>query len=114
MTGFGGRAGRRRTTGTSPSAMLRAHSRWLADRGGRRANRGGADLEGANLAGADLRDADLTGCALSATRFFEVDAAGRERGARVEGLRLEGASGLLEDQERWLRARGVALPANPA
>ncbi|HSM14993.1 MAG TPA: molybdopterin-dependent oxidoreductase [Thermoanaerobaculia bacterium] len=70
----------------------------------------GADLEGANLAGADLSDADLTGCALSATRFCDVDAAGRERGARVEGLRLDGASGLLEDQERWLRAHGVRLP----
>jgi len=74
----------------------------------------GADLEGANLAGADLTGADLSAAALSATRFFEVDERGIERGARVEGLRLDGASGLLEDQERWLRARGVALPASPA
>lgn len=68
----------------------------------------GADLEGARLAGADLTGADLSGCALSATRFYElVD--GVERGARVAGLRLTAATGLLEDQEAWLRRHGVAL-----
>lgn len=65
----------------------------------------GADLEGANLAGADLTGADLVGAALSATRFFETGGTGPE--ARVEGLRLAGAHGLLEDQEAWLAARGV-------
>jgi len=70
----------------------------------------GADLEGARLAGADLTGADLSGCALSATSFFESARDGGELGARVEGLRLAGASGLLEDQEAWLRARGVELP----
>lgn len=69
----------------------------------------GADLEGARLAGADLAGADLTGCALSATSFFEPGADARP--ARLAGLRLAGASGLLEDQERWLRAHGVALAA---
>lgn len=67
----------------------------------------GADLEGARLAGADLTGADLAGASLSATRFFELDAAGLESGARVDGLRLAGATGLLEDQEAWLAARGV-------
>jgi hypothetical protein len=76
-----------------------------------RAKLAGADLEGARLAGADLTGADLSGCALSATRFFERDQDGREQGALVAGLELAGASGLLEDQEEWLRARGVALPA---
>ena len=61
----------------------------------------GADLEGVDFSGADLRDADLSATALSATRFVADD--GR-RGARVEGLRLDGASGLLDSQERYLRA----------
>jgi hypothetical protein len=65
----------------------------------------GADLEGANLAGADLTGADFAGASLSATRFFEPGGSGPE--ARVEGLRLAGAGGLLEDQEAWLAARGV-------
>ena len=62
-----------------------------------------ADVEGANFAGADLTGADLSGTALSATRFFEPGGLG----ARVEGLRLAGSRGLLEDQESWLAERGV-------
>lgn len=61
-----------------------------------------ADLEGASFAGADLTNADLRETALSATRFFERDAEGRIRGAKIEGLRWEGATGLLEDQEAFL------------
>ncbi|KAB2950354.1 MAG: pentapeptide repeat-containing protein, partial [Thermoanaerobaculia bacterium] len=67
----------------------------------------GADLEGADLSRADLTGADLTGAALSATRFFEPGPGGAENGARIEGLRIAGATGLLEDQEAWLAARGV-------
>lgn len=59
----------------------------------------GADLEGADFTGADLTGADFSGTFLSATRFF----AGDEDGARIEGLRLDGAEGLLEDQEAFLR-----------
>ncbi len=71
----------------------------------------GADLEGADLAGADLRDADLTGAALSATRFYADLPDGRRLEARVAGLRLAGASGLLEDQEAFLlQAGATALP----
>jgi DMSO/TMAO reductase YedYZ molybdopterin-dependent catalytic subunit len=62
-----------------------------------------ADVEGVNFAGADLTGADLSGAALSATRFFEPGGAG----ARVAGLRLAGARGLLEDQESWLAERGI-------
>jgi hypothetical protein len=69
----------------------------------------GADLEGAHLGGADLTGADLSGCALSATRFVEGEDEAR-REARVDGIRLEGASGLLEDQAAYLRARGAATP----
>lgn len=69
----------------------------------------GADLEGADLAGADLSGADLSGAALSATRFFADLEDGSRLAARVEGLRLAGASGLLEDQEAFLAAAG-ALP----
>lgn len=70
-----------------------------ADLGG--ADLRGADLEGVDFAGADLRGADLSSTALSATRFF---AGTPERApARVRGLRWEGAAGLLEDQEEFLR-----------
>jgi len=59
-----------------------------------------ADLEGVVFVGADLRGADLRGAFLSAARFFDEGA-----GARVDGLRLEGADGLLEGQEAWLLSR---------
>ncbi len=62
----------------------------------------GADLEGASFVGADLTGADLRETALSATRFFERDPEGRIRGAKIGGLRWEGAAGLLEDQEDYL------------
>lgn len=62
----------------------------------------GADLEGASFAEADLTNADLRDTALSATRFFERDAEERIRGAKIEGLRWEGATGLLEEQEAFL------------
>jgi len=60
----------------------------------------GSDLEGADFTGADLTGADLSGAALSATRF--------ER-ASVEGMRLDEAWGLFEDQAFYLRSRGVSL-----
>lgn len=66
----------------------------------------GADLEGVNFSGSDLSGASLAGCALSATRFYEGEGADR-LAATVVGLRLEGARGLLEDQERFLRDRGL-------
>ncbi|HEX6899332.1 MAG TPA: molybdopterin-dependent oxidoreductase [Thermoanaerobaculia bacterium] len=62
----------------------------------------GADLEGASFIGADLTNADLRDTALSATRFFERDAEGQIRGARIDELRWEGATGLLEDQRAFL------------
>lgn len=68
-----------------------------------------ADLEGADLAGAELGGADLSRCALSATRFVGAGDGGEPLAARVDGLRLDGATGLLESQERFLRERGVAL-----
>jgi len=56
-----------------------------------------ADVEGADFSGASLSRADLSGAALSATRFFS-----QTQAATVTGLRWEGASGLLEDQEEFL------------
>jgi DMSO/TMAO reductase YedYZ molybdopterin-dependent catalytic subunit len=64
-----------------------------------------ADLEGASLVGADLTRADLRGAALSAARFFERDPEGRLVAAKIDGLQWEGASGLLEDQEAFLRGK---------
>ncbi|MDR3415701.1 MAG: molybdopterin-dependent oxidoreductase [Nevskia sp.] len=68
---------------------------------------GGADLEGASFAGADLRGASLVDTALSATRFFRDFGGGQRLAAKVEGLRLERARGLLEDQAEFLRNAGV-------
>ncbi len=59
----------------------------------------GSDLEGADLRGADLREADLTWAALTAATFV-----GEGLAAQVRGMRWEGVTGLLEDQEAWLRA----------
>jgi DMSO/TMAO reductase YedYZ molybdopterin-dependent catalytic subunit len=60
----------------------------------RGANLSGADLEGADLADTDLRQADLSGAFLTATRFDR---------AVTTGIVLDGATGLLESQEGWLR-----------
>ncbi len=73
-----------------------------------RADLSGADLEGANLAGADLSGANLSRCALSATRFFEGESPHRLE-AKVDGLSIDGGQGLLENQEQFLRARGLIL-----
>lgn len=62
----------------------------------------GADLEGASFVGADLTGANLTGAALSATRFVHREPDGTRTGAQIAGLRWEGATGLLEDQEAFL------------
>jgi DMSO/TMAO reductase YedYZ molybdopterin-dependent catalytic subunit len=63
----------------------------------------GADLEGASFAGADLRGARLVDVACSATRFFRDFPNGRRLAAKIEGLRLENARGLLEEQEAFLQ-----------
>jgi DMSO/TMAO reductase YedYZ molybdopterin-dependent catalytic subunit len=68
----------------------------------------GADLEGASFAGADLRGARLLDVALTATRFFRDFPGGQRLAARVEGMQLARARGLLEDQAAFLRAWGVA------
>lgn len=69
----------------------------------------GADLEGADLSGADLSGADLSDTLLSATRFVSTADDGTRLEAKVDGVRLARASGLLEDQETYLRSRGVDL-----
>jgi len=65
----------------------------------------GADLEGASFVGADLTGADLRDTALSATRFCERNPEGHIVGAKIDGMRWEGASGLLEEQEDFLSGR---------
>lgn len=62
-----------------------------------------ADLEGASFVGADLTGADLRGAALSAARFFERGPDGKIVSAKIDGLQWGGATGLLEDQEAFLR-----------
>jgi hypothetical protein len=67
-----------------------------------RSDLSGSDLEGANFVGSDLTNANMDDTALSATRFV----ANQDR-ARVGGLTMRGARGLLEDQERFLSRAGV-------
>ncbi len=78
---------------------------WGADL--RETNFSGADLEGADFSGADLRNATMQKVALSSTRFFRETKAGKRIEANVEGLRLSNYQGLLEDQEAFLREKGV-------
>lgn len=72
----------------------------------------GADLEGADFFGADLSGVDLSGTLLSAARFFERSRSGEVAAARIERLRLAGARGLLEAQEKFLR-RGEGVVLSP-
>jgi DMSO/TMAO reductase YedYZ molybdopterin-dependent catalytic subunit len=66
----------------------------------------GADLEGVDFTSANLENADLRQCLFSAARFFSVgEGAGGE--ARVQGMRIEGSRGLLEDQEAFLRGASL-------
>lgn len=65
----------------------------------------GADVEGVNFTGANLRGANLDASALSATRFFEENEDGGVSAAEVAGMTWQGGSGLLEDQEAFLRSR---------
>ena len=47
--------------------MLAEHGKWLAGKGGKRANLCGTDLSGANLSSADMRNSDLTDAVLLGT-----------------------------------------------
>jgi len=72
-----------------------------------------ADLEGASFAGADLSGAVMRDVALSATRFFRDFSGGRRLAAKVGGLLINGASGLLEEQREFLLAAGATLQRLP-
>ena len=72
-------------------ANLSLSNLWGADL--RDADARGADLEGVDFSGADLRGANLGNTLLSAARF---------EGARTDGVNLEGSSGLLGSQARYL------------
>lgn len=65
----------------------------------RGANLKAADLEGTSFLDADLSDADLRDSLLVAARFVNAEGL---RGARVQGSRWRGSSGLLGSQERYL------------
>jgi hypothetical protein len=78
-----------------------------------------ADLEDADFTCADLEGADFSGAArlcrarlvdvsLAATKFFMVTHDGRRRGPKdVRGMILRRGNGLLEEQEQYLRQRGI-------
>ncbi len=83
-------------------ADLRDANLSLSDLSGadlRQANLADADLEGAVLLGANLSGADLTGARLTAVR---LGGTAGEPLACLEGIRLEGASGALEEAEAVL------------
>jgi DMSO/TMAO reductase YedYZ molybdopterin-dependent catalytic subunit len=76
----------------------------------------GARLEGTDLDGADLRGADLRGARIGASSMACASfcGPGGSDPAALDGASLEGAdaSGLLEEQREFLRARGFALPGD--
>ena len=89
------------------AADLRESNLSLSDLTGARlpgADLSGSDLEGARFVAADLSGADLSSTALSATRF-----ASDEGQTMVTGLKVDGAWGLLESEEVYLRERGVDI-----
>jgi uncharacterized protein YjbI with pentapeptide repeats len=61
-----------------------------------------SDLEGCSLIGANLTRADLRDALLSAARFATVNHLGELDGAKITGLKWQGAAGLLEEQEQYL------------
>jgi hypothetical protein len=69
----------------------------------------GADLEGADFSGsARLTGARFVDVSLAATKFFVRAHDGRRRGPKdVRGMILRRGRGLLEDQEQYLRERGI-------
>lgn len=68
----------------------------------------GADIEGADYSGADLSGARFHRNACSGTTFFREDLNGAGIGLRGHtGMRMRGASGLLERQEGYLQSLGV-------
>jgi hypothetical protein len=71
-----------------------------------------ADLEGVSFAGADLSEASMDGVWLSATRFYRDFANGKRLAAKVSGLKIQRALGLIEAQAAFLRAGGAVLDVN--
>jgi DMSO/TMAO reductase YedYZ molybdopterin-dependent catalytic subunit len=69
----------------------------------------GADLEGADFSGAvSLNDARFVDASLAAARFCMVKQDGSLRGPKdLHGMVLQRAKGLLEEQEQYLRERGI-------
>lgn len=69
----------------------------------------GADLDGADFSGAArLTDARFFDVSLVATRFFTVKHDGNLRGPKdLSGMIVRRATGLLEDQEKYLQQRGI-------
>jgi DMSO/TMAO reductase YedYZ molybdopterin-dependent catalytic subunit len=78
-----------------------------------------ADLTGTDLTGADLEGVDFSGAAslagarlidvsLAATKFYMIKSDGSKRGPKeLQGMILRRGKGLLEDQEHYLRGRGI-------
>jgi 2-iminobutanoate/2-iminopropanoate deaminase len=69
----------------------------------------GADLEGVDFSGAaSLSGARLIDVSLAAAKFFMVKQDGTIRGPKdLRGMILQRAKGMLEEQEQYLRERGI-------
>ncbi len=79
-----------------------------------------ADLSHADFTGADLEGADFSGAVLTGTRFVDVSLSAtrfctpRRNGTLLgpkdtSGMIVQGATGLLESQEQYLRESGVFI-----
>ena len=82
----------KRYTADELTAVLAEHKKWLADKGGSRADLSGADLSRANLSGADLSRANLSGANLGGANLGGADLSGADlSGANLGGADLSGA-----------------------
>ena len=69
-------------------SILKLHSKWLVNEGGKRANLSGADLSGAYLSGTNLSGAYLSGTDLSGTNLSGAYLSGTD----LSGTDLSGAN----------------------
>ena len=77
----------KRYTADELTAVLAEHKKWLADKGGSRADMSGAYLSGANLSGADLSRANLSGADMGGAYLSGANMSG----AYLSGADLSGA-----------------------
>jgi len=90
--------------------ILNAHTKWINDDGGERADLRNANLRGANLRGANLRDADLRNANLRDADLRDADL----RNANLRGANLRGANLDFSCWPLWCGSKNVKVDAGVA